>query len=268
VTGEQAFPRSALLVLLRHGESIANAEGLFTGVWDVPLSTRGRQQARRAARLLLEKSDLPDLVVTSPLLRATQTVETILEELGRPDLDQLVAPELTERAYGALTGLSKTGVGDIFGAQQTRQWRRSMSGCPPRLGDLVGRSPTGELQSNADTQRLLAEAPVAARVAAERSESLADVVTRVRRCLDGVLTPQLRTGRRILVVAHGNSLRALVSLIDRFDDFKIESLNIPTGEPLLYAVGERGVPVPGSGRYLDPDSANEAALAVAVEGGT
>jgi 2,3-bisphosphoglycerate-dependent phosphoglycerate mutase len=265
-TGEQALRRGALLVLLRHGESTANADGLFTGVWDVPLSTRGRQQARRAAHLLVEESDLPDLVVTSPLLRATQTVETILEELGRPDLDQLVTPELTERAYGALTGLSKAGVSDIFGAQQTRHWRRSMAGCPPRLGDLVDTFAEG--QPDSDSQRLLAEVPAAARVAAQTSESLADVVIRVRRCLDGVLAPRLRSGRRILVVAHGNSLRALVSLIDRLDDSKSESLNIPTGEPLLYVVGERGVPVPGSGRYLDPDSANQAVLAVAVEGGT
>jgi 2,3-bisphosphoglycerate-dependent phosphoglycerate mutase len=104
-TGEQAFPRGELLVLLRHGESTANAAGLFTGLWDVPLSDRGREQARRAAHLLVEESGVPDRVVTSPLLRATQTVEIILEELERPDLDQLVTPELTERAYGALTGL-------------------------------------------------------------------------------------------------------------------------------------------------------------------
>jgi 2,3-bisphosphoglycerate-dependent phosphoglycerate mutase len=264
-TGEQAFARSELLVLLRHGESTANAAGLFTGVWDVPLSDRGRQQARRAAQLLVAQFGVPDRVVTSPLLRATQTVEIILEELGRPDLDRLVTPELTERAYGALTGLPKVGVSDTFGAQQTRQWRRSMAGRPPRLGDLLDNST--ELQPNLDTQRLLAEVPAAARGAAECSESLSDVVTRVRRCLDEVLAPLLGTGERILVVAHGNSLRALVSLIDRLDAAKTESLNIPTGEPLLYAVGRGGVPVPGSGRYLDPDSANEAALAVAGEGG-
>lgn len=265
-TVEQASPRAELLALLRHGESTANAAGLFTGVWDVPLSQRGRQQARRAAHLLIEASQIPDRVVTSPLLRATQTVEIILEEMARPDLDQLVAPELTERAYGALTGLPKVGVSDIFGAEQSHQWRRSMAGRPPRLRDLVGDG--AELQPDVDTQCLLAEVPAAARVAAEYSESLADVVTRVRRCLEGLLTPLLGSGEHILVVAHGNSLRALVSLIDQLDATKTESLNIPTGEPLLYGLGKRGVPVPGSGRYLDAASANEAALAVAGEGGT
>lgn len=214
MTGRQDSAYGGQLVLFHHGESTANADGLFTGVWDVPLSSRCRQQTRHAAHLLLEGSALPDLVVTSPLLRAWQTVETILEELGRPDLDQIVSPELTERGYGALTGLPKASVSEIFGAEATRQWRRSMAGRAPRLGDLVTRTPTGKLQPPPDMEGLLAQVPAAAQAAAKISESLADVVTRVRRCIESVLEPQLGSQKCILVVAHANSLRALVSLID------------------------------------------------------
>jgi 2,3-bisphosphoglycerate-dependent phosphoglycerate mutase len=263
-------PDSALgcLILLRHGESSANAEGLFTGRWDVPLSKHGRQQAHRAARLLLDAFALPDLVVTSPMLRATQTLEIILEEMGRPDLAQLVSPELTERAYGVLTGLRKTGVSHIFGAEQAGHWRRSMTGRPPRPGDLIDKAHSGELELVFDVGRLLSDVPAEARAAAETSESLVDVVVRVGRWLEAVLAPQLQSRKSVLVVAHGNSLRALVSLLDALDASETERLNIPTGEPLVYAVSGHGVPVSGSGRYLDPDSAQEAALAVASEGGT
>jgi 2,3-bisphosphoglycerate-dependent phosphoglycerate mutase len=255
------------LVLLRHGESTANADGLFTGAWDVPLSLEGRRQARRAARLL-EGFALPDVVITSPLVRATQTVEIVLKQLGRSGLDRVVSPELTERGYGILTGLPKSSVSEVFGAQQARRWRRSMTGRPPRLSELLGESHAAGLPSVTAIEGLLSDMPSAARAAAETSESLAEVVTRVRRCLEDVLIPNLRLGRCTLVVAHGNSLRALVSILDVLDVSGIERLNIPTGEPLLYAVSDGGVPVPDSGRYLDPDSAREAALAVAREGGT
>lgn len=255
------------LVLLRHGESTANADGLFTGGWDVRLSGGGIQQARRAARLL-EVSALPDVVITSPLLRATQTVEIVLKEIGRSGLDQVVSPDLTERGYGILTGLPKTGVSEILGAEQVRRWRRSVTGRPPRLSELLGEAHAAGLRSVPAVESLLSDVPSAARAAAEISESLAEVVSRVRRCLEDVLIPNLRSGRCTLVVAHGNSLRALVSILDALDVSGIERLNIPTGEPLLYAVSDGGVPVPDSGRYLDPDSAREAALAVAREGGT
>jgi 2,3-bisphosphoglycerate-dependent phosphoglycerate mutase len=256
------------LTLLRHGESAANAAGLFTGRWDVPLSERGRRQARRAAELLLESGAVPDLVITSPLLRATQTVEIVVTAFAGGDMDQIVSSELTERAYGALTGLPKAAVGVIFGAEQSRLWRRSMKGRPPNLGDLSRRTNTEANPAMVDLDELRASLPERAREAAQTTESLSDVVDRVRSWLANVLAPQLRSGKVVLVVAHGNSLRALVSVLDALDDSATEALNIPTGEPLLYSVNQQGIPVPGSGRYLDPVSAAAAALAVAAEGGT
>lgn len=260
--------RPPTLVLLRHGESTANAAGVFSGRWDVPLSQRGRQQARHAARLVAGAALVPDLIITSPLRRATQTIELMVEEFARPEMDRIVSPELTERAYGALTGLPKTAVGSIFGGEQSHFWRRSMTGRPPRLDDIVALLSDRPAQALADLERLRHALPDAAEAAAQTSESLADVVSRVRTWAATVLTPQLRSGRSVLVVAHGNSLRALITVLDALDASQTEALNIPTGEPLLYTVDEHGVPAAGSSRYLDPVSAEAAARAVSAEGGT
>jgi 2,3-bisphosphoglycerate-dependent phosphoglycerate mutase len=218
--------------------------------------------------MLIEAAAIPDLVATSPLLRAEQTVDLILEALGRRGYEppHLVCPELTERAYGALTGLSKASVGAVFGADRAHRWRRSVTDRPPRLTDLsvdafgVGAEPT------VGPEDLYADVPPQALAAAEMSESLVDVLLRVRSWYQSVLLPRLRSGS-VLVVAHGNSLRALVTILDSLDAEETERLNIPTGEPLLYAV-HCGEPVPRSGSYLDPTTANAAALDVANEGGT
>lgn len=251
----------AALVLLRHGESTANAEGRFTGWWDVPLTTRGCEQARQAANLLAAAGFVPDVIFASPLQRTTQTAEIIVHTLGHPAIPVVRRPELTERAYGALTGLSKAEVRDVFGAARSRWWRRSMTGLPPRVGEAGPALRPGQVLPHRDnTMEIL--------TAAEHRESLADVVARVRTWQAGQLVPRLAAGKNVLVVAHGNSLRALVARLDHLDDDEVGALNIPTGQPLRYSVGNQGQPLPRSGRYLDPDTARAAAQAVAAEGGT
>lgn len=254
---------AASLVLLRHGQSTANAAGLFTGWWDVDLTGVGRDEARHAARLLVARQWAPDAIFLSPLRRARQTVEIVLEEIGCPDSTTVVCPQLTGRAYGALTGRSKTEICRIFGAERSQRWRRSLTGRPPRLSDVdpARWAGTGIEATDADV------AP-AARAVADHCESLADVITRVRAWEQERLLPCLDARRRVLVVAHGNSLRALITLLDDLDPAQTEALNIPTGQPLRYAVDDDGRPHPRSSRYLDAPAARAAARKVAGEGGT
>lgn len=256
-------PPAASLVLLRHGQSTANAAGLFTGWWDVDLAGVGRDEARHAARLLVARRWAPDAIFLSPLRRARQTVEILLAEIGCPDTTTVVCPQLTERAYGALTGRSKTEIRRIFGAERSQRWRRSLCGRPPRLSDV---DPTR--WAGTGIEAIDADVASAARAVADHCESLADVITRVRAWEQEQLRPCLHARRRVLVVAHGNSLRALVTLLDDLDPAQTEALNIPTGQPLRYAVDDDGRPHPRSGRYLDAPAARAAARKVAGEGGT
>ena len=208
------------LVLLRHGESGWNRENRFTGWTDVDLSPQGVEEARSAGRLLKTEGYAFDLAYTSVLKRAIRTLNFALEEL-----DQLWVPvvkdwRLNERHYGALQGLDKAETAAKFGEAQVLAWRRSYHTPPPALepGD----------------PRHEARDPRYAGVAVPRTECLKDTVARVIPFWDSSIAPALRAGRRILVAAHGNSLRALIKHLDGVSDADIVALNVPTGVPLVY----------------------------------
>ncbi|QAY73617.1 2,3-diphosphoglycerate-dependent phosphoglycerate mutase [Agromyces protaetiae] len=245
------------LILLRHGESQGNADGLFTGVLDVPITERGREEAAHAARLLDAAGLRPAKWFSSPLQRVTATVEVLQEALGASAADVTVVEDwrLAERNYGALTNRTKAEVRAEFGEERFRFWRRSLHGRPPALDDVQWAElfPAGGIQPP---------------LLVGRTESLADVVVRVAPVYLDEIVPALASGADVLVVAHGNSLRALCAILDDLDEREIEDLNLPTGYPLVYNSDERGVPVPRSGRYLDADAATAAARKVAAEGGT
>ena len=245
---------SGVLVLLRHGESSANAEELFTGLLDVPLTERGREEARRAGEQLLAAGLWPRHWVCSPQLRGRETAEMLLQVGPAPEQFDLDG-RLIERNYGALTGHAKADVLARYGEQQFRTWRRSVHAAPPPL-------------DAAQVQEL--ELPLRgyphARVTP--TESLHDVIVRVVPLWRDLLTPALERGDQVLVIAHGNSLRALCAVIDHLGDAEVEALNIPNAHPLVYEVDAAGVPSPRGGTYLDPDAAHEAAAIIARGGGT
>ncbi|MCX4919868.1 2,3-diphosphoglycerate-dependent phosphoglycerate mutase [Streptomyces sp. NBC_00687] len=243
------------LILLRHGQSTTNAEGRFTGWADVPLTAHGEKQAATAAQLLARDGLVPDAVHTSVLRRSIRTADILLDELDRSWIPVHRTWRLNERQYGALTGRVKREVRREVGPGQYRAWRRSLTAAPGPL-------PGGELA------RLRADPRYAALHGdgLPAVESLADMIARVAPYWADVLAGQLCSGRRVLVVAHGNALRALIAVLDRLTGQEIEELNIPTGAPLRYDF-DRGLrPVVRGGAYLDPDSARTAAAAVAAEG--
>lgn len=245
----ECTPRIGELVLVRHGESSFNAEQRFTGLLDVPLTEHGVEQCHEAADLLFEEGIHPEHVVTTPLQRAHHTAQVIVERLGLP-----VATRdwrLAERDYGWLTNLPKSLVRQIFGEEAFFEWRRTLDGKPPAAPAPLVKS-WGELaQTDLGPLR------------PGMSESLREVIARVRPAwLE--LKQEIGAGRHVLVVAHGNSLRALCALVEQLDDEQIERLNLPSGQPLVYTFVD-GVP---SGRYLDPHTAHARAAAVAAEGGT
>ncbi|MBN8883297.1 2,3-bisphosphoglycerate-dependent phosphoglycerate mutase [Salana multivorans] len=255
--------RRAAAVLLRHGESTANAAGLFTGVLDVPLSQHGMEEARVAAGLLRETGLRFDAAFCSELARAWQTADVLAEEL--PDLPPFERDwRLDERNYGGLTTLTKADVKAEHGEEQFLAWRRSVRTPPPPMGD--------ELYDALAGTDLFRRLPPEALV---RTESLADVMVRVRAFWLDRVDPLLRRGGNVLVVAHGNSLRALCAVVDRLPDAEIRALGLPTGHPLLYEVEPTGpeldgllVPLVRGGVYLDEASAHAAAERLALEGGT
>ncbi|MBA8792875.1 2,3-bisphosphoglycerate-dependent phosphoglycerate mutase [Friedmanniella endophytica] len=243
------------LVLLRHGQSTANAAGIFTGLRDAALTEKGITEATRAGSLLLHAGIRPDHLLTSTLERALHTAEIVTDLLGRG------APiestwRLNERNYGALTGMSKQGAKAALGTEEFFAMRRTRTGRPPRMSICawlaLGRTPA------------LRGLPWPA---VRRTESLLDVIRRVRPVLSDCIIPLLRDGRSVLVVAHGNSLRALCACMDDLTDGEIADLNLPTGEPLLYRFDGDGGLCPRGGQYLHP-AARAAAAAVAAEGGT
>lgn len=251
------MPDAGILVLLRHGESTANAAGLFTGVLDAPLSVRGIREAHAAAALLAEAGLAPQTVFSSELHRARQTTEIVTADL--PARPESVASDwrLNERNYGALTGRSKADVRAEFGQEQFLAWRRSVHTAPPPLGDAA----FAALRETALFRRLPAEALT-------RTESLSEVMTRVAEFHAERVEPRLADGQTVLVVAHGNSLRAFCAVLDSLDDHDIHRLNLPTGHPLVYRFGVALAPRQLSGRYLDAVGAMAAAIALAGQGGT
>jgi 2,3-bisphosphoglycerate-dependent phosphoglycerate mutase len=243
------------LVLLRHGESVWNAEGLFTGWVDVGLSEQGTAEARRTGELLVESNLRPDVVHTSVLVRAIQTANAALDVAGLSWLPVRRSWRLNERHYGALQGKNKAQTRAEFGDEQFMLWRRSYDVPPPPLPDTDPMSQAGDPRYALLTGDLL-----------PRTECLRDVVLRLLPYWDDVIVPDLAAGRTVLVVAHGNSLRALVKHLDGITDADIVGLNIPTGIPLCYELDHRFMPVEPGGLYLDPKAAEAAIEAVRNQG--
>ncbi len=243
------------LVLLRHGESTWNAEGLFTGWVDVPLSERGAAEAGRGGTLLAEQDLLPDIVHTSLLRRAIQTANATLDVAERSWIPVRRSWRLNERHYGALQGKNKAQTRAEFGDDQFMLWRRSYDTPPPPLPDDDEWSQVGDVR--------YADLPPEA---VPRTECLADVVVRMLPYWADGIVPDLRTGATVLVAAHGNSLRALVKHLDGMSDEKVIGLNIPTGIPLLYELDGELRPIKTGGTYLDPDAAAASIAAVAAQG--
>ena len=243
------------LVLLRHGESEWNSKGLFTGWVDVGLSAAGAQEAVNGGKLLTQSGLRPGVVHTSVLTRAIQTANIALEEAGLLWLPVRRSWRLNERHYGALQGKDKARTRQEFGDEQFMLWRRSYDVPPPPIPDDDQYSQAGDVR--------YADLPPDAR---PRSECLKDVMARMLPYWYDAVVPDLVRAGTVLIVAHGNSLRALVKHLDGISDAAIAELNIPTGIPLVYQLDDAFRPVTAGGRYLDPEAAAEAAEAVRNQG--
>jgi 2,3-bisphosphoglycerate-dependent phosphoglycerate mutase len=240
------------LVLLRHGESTWNLENLFTGWTDVDLTAKGEEEAREGGRLMAAEGIRPDIVHTSLLVRAIRSANLALEAMGMAWLPVVRHWRLNERHYGALQGLNKVETAAKHGEEQVLIWRRAYDIAPPALDQDDERHPRHD-----DRYALLAPEQLPG------SECLKDVVDRMLPYWYDDIVPDLRRGKTVLVVAHGNSLRALVKHLDDVSDEDIVGLNIPTGIPLVYDLDENLRPTT-PGRYLgDPEAARKAAEAVA-----
>jgi 2,3-bisphosphoglycerate-dependent phosphoglycerate mutase len=242
------------LILLRHGESEWNAKNLFTGWVDVELSEKGRAEAKRGGELLKSKNLLPDILHTSVLRRAIDTSQIALEACERAGIPVRRSWRLNERHYGALQGKDKAATLAEYGEAQFKLWRRSFDVPPPPIADDNQYSQANE----AKYAELGAALP--------KSECLKDVVARMMPYWNESIIPDLKSGKRVLVTAHGNSLRALVKHLDGISDGDIAELNIPTGIPLLYELNENFMPIKKGGEYLDPEAALDAISKVANQG--
>jgi 2,3-bisphosphoglycerate-dependent phosphoglycerate mutase len=242
------------LVLLRHGQSDWNAKNLFTGWWDVDLTEAGAIEARRGGELLAEAGVLPTVVHTSVLTRAIRTANLALEGAARSWIPVRRSWRLNERHYGDLQGKDKKSTLEQFGEEKFQLWRRSYDTPPP---DIAADNPY-------DTSKDPRYADLAPDVV-PRTECLADVVDRLLPYWYDAVVPDLRAGQVVLVVAHGNSLRALVKHLEGIGDDEIAGLNIPTGNPLVYELDGELRPL-GAARYLDPEAAAAGAAAVAAQG--
>jgi 2,3-bisphosphoglycerate-dependent phosphoglycerate mutase len=243
------------LVLLRHGESEWNAKNLFTGWVDVALSDKGRAEAVRGGSLIAEADALPDVLHTSVLRRAIQTAELCLDPIDRHWLPVRRSWRLNERHYGALQGKDKKATLEEYGEEQFMLWRRSYDTPPPRIAD------DDEFSQTSDPR--YAGLPDEIR---PRTECLADVVDRMLPYWYDAIVPDLQHGLTVLVAAHGNSLRALVKHLDDMTAEAVIGLNIPTGIPLLYELGDDMRPLKPGGQYLDPEAAAAASEAVKNQG--
>ena len=245
--------KAAPLVLLRHGESDWNALDLFTGWVDVGLTEKGRAEAVRSGELLTEHDLLPDVLYTSLLRRAITTAHLALDSADRLWIPVRRSWRLNERHYGALQGLDKAETKAHYGDDQFMAWRRSYDTPPPPIerGSKFSQD-TDPRYAN------IGGGPL--------TECLADVVARFLPYFTDVIVPDLRTGKTVLIVAHGNSLRALVKYLDQMSDDDVVALNIPTGIPLRYDLDADMRPVVAGGTYLDPEAAAAGAAAVASQG--
>jgi 2,3-bisphosphoglycerate-dependent phosphoglycerate mutase len=238
------------LVLVRHGQSIWNVGNLFTGWTDVDLSEQGHREAAEAGRLLLREHISIDVAFTSVLKRAIRTLWIMLDTMDRMWIPVERSWRLNERHYGALQGLNKAQTVDKHGEAQVKVWRRSYDIAPPPLDTNDKRHPRFDPRyANIDFSQLPA------------TESLKDTLARVLPIWESRISSDLLAGRNVLIAAHGNSLRALVKMLDSISEEKIVELNIPTGVPLLYELGAQLQPI--KSHYLgDPEAIAAAAEAV------
>jgi 2,3-bisphosphoglycerate-dependent phosphoglycerate mutase len=242
------------LVLLRHGESVWNKENLFTGWTDVDLSERGREEAKEAGRVLNEQGFVFDVAYTSLLKRAIRTLWIALDEMDLMWIPVLRDWRLNERHYGALQGLNKAETAAKYGEQQVKIWRRSYDIPPPALEPSDPRYPGDDPRYKDLSKNQL---PL--------TECLKDTVARVLPCWRELIAPAVQNGQRVLIAAHGNSLRALVKFLDNIPDQDIVGLNIPTGMPLVYELDDDLKSI--RSYYLgDPERVKKAMDAVASQG--
>ncbi|MCT9002896.1 phosphoglyceromutase [Microbacterium memoriense] len=241
------------LILLRHGQSEWNKTNQFTGWVDVRLTEQGEAEAARGGELLKDAGLLPDVLHTSLLSRAIQTANIALDTADRLWIPVKRSWRLNERHYGALQGKDKAETLEEFGNEQFMLWRRSFDVPPPELAD------DAEYSQSGDPRYVGIDGEV------PRTESLKIVIDRMLPYWESEIIPDLQAGKTVLVTAHGNSLRGLVKHLDGISDADISELNIPTGIPLVYRLGEDFMPLE-PGAYLDPEAAAAGAAAVASQG--
>jgi len=242
------------IVLLRHGESTWNKENKFTGWTDVPLTEKGIEEAKESGKILKKEGYIFDVVFTNVLKRATETTKMVLKEMNLTRIPVKESWRLNERHYGALQGLNKAEMAKKFGEDQVLKWRRSYDVQPPALEkDDERYSGNDPKYKNLDKKDI----PL--------TESLKDTVVRVIPYWENEMVPELKTGKRILVSASGNSLRALVKIIDNISNDKIVHFNIPTGVPLVYELDKKFKAVK---HYFlgDPEEIRKKMDAVAAQG--
>lgn len=241
------------IVLLRHGESIWNKENRFTGWTDVDLSEKGKEEAKKAGQLLKTEGYNFDIAYTSVLKRAIRTLWIVLDEMDLMWIPVIRHWRLNERHYGALQGLNKAETAKKYGEEQVKIWRRSYDIQPPALEKSDPRYPGHDPRYKELSE---AELPL--------TECLKDTVARFVPYWESTIAPMVKSGKSVLITAHGNSLRALVKYLDNVSDEEIVELNIPTGIPLVYELDENLKPI--KHYYLgNPEEVEKAAQAVAAQ---
>jgi 2,3-bisphosphoglycerate-dependent phosphoglycerate mutase len=242
------------IILLRHGESTWNKENIFTGWTDVDLSEKGIEEAKSAGRILKNEGYVFDIAYTSVLKRAIRTLWIVLDEMDLMWIPVQLSWRLNERHYGALQGLNKAEMAEKFGEKQVLIWRRSYDVPPPALEKMDERYPGSDPRYKELDEKDL---PL--------TECLKDTVNRFLPYWKEVIAPTVKSGKRVIISAHGNSLRALVKYLDNIPDEEIVSLNIPTGIPLIYELDDDLNPI--KHYYLgDPEEIKKAMKSVADQG--
>ena len=241
------------LVLLRHGESTWNKENLFTGWTDVDLSEKGVVEAMEGGRILKDQGFIFDIAFTSVLKRAIRTLWIVMDTMDLMWIPVIRDWRLNERHYGALQGLNKTEMTEKFGEKQVKIWRRSYDIRPPALEETDSRNPATDPRY---AELMKMQIPL--------TECLKDTVERFLPCWHDMIAPAVRSGKRVLIAAHGNSLRALVKYLDHIPDDVIPEVNIPTGMPRVYELKDDLTPI--RNYYLgDPEKVKQAMAAVASQ---
>ncbi|MEE1324706.1 MAG: phosphoglyceromutase [Bifidobacteriaceae bacterium] len=240
------------LILLRHGQSAWNKSNQFTGWVDVPLTAQGIEEAKNSGRLMREKNVLPDIVFTSLLRRSISTAFYSLDAADRLWIPVKRSWRLNERHYGALQGRNKSDIHRQYGDKQFMIWRRSYATPPPEI------DPDDEFAQNHD--------PRYAGIPVPEAEALKNVVARVTPYWQSDIVPELKSDKTVLIAAHGNSLRAIIKMLDGLSDEEIAKVNVPTAMPLVYRLNVDLKPIVRGGEYLDPETAAAGAKAVANQG--